>query len=543
MKTHRTNPCVPHVAVPVLAATVLVTTQAVLAVSWDRDRDGDPADTDKYQSYVRDGNDAAGFNTVALDDAYAADLSAAGWGSVDVLMQICWGGGFANNFDGVFGSSDYTFTSAARWDGLAWNVDTVGSTTVTEEVDNFSRAWLDSAGTYTTAGMFEHYIHATYGAQGGDDTGDSSASIIAKSPFARPSDQGLGIQEELPQYGSPDSSASGGNDTRGLGDITHAVLVQWDNLENQRHTLNIQRLHNLLTGTYGLASSNIIVLTDTDGYDDGVSDPVPNLIDASSMQIPARSSAIGPDSGAMSAVGIDGDNSAATWAGAIDGTLFGITPSSSHRLFVYNTGDGATQDALEMLLNTDNASDCAGGNGSCRTWSAPLSHFPRDFVDLPDHDPISTNLTGDDESVTLHLAFKDVITMPNGTRLFINGRDMGLIDLLEDDVSPLRFHPFVPDGGGGPVIDVYDVEIPLDLINNPDDGSLNSAVLTIELSKGPGGLLPVDQQHLRAIALRGGDQEFMVVNLPPPPPPEGFPEPSAGIIMMIGVTMLLRRRG
>ena len=527
-------------------AAILMTLISVLvvdragAVTWDRNRDGSNPDTDAYQSYVRDGDHAAGFNIVSLDDAYAADAAAAGWGSVDVLMQICWGGGFANNFDSAFGTSDYTFASAARHDGLAWNVDTVGA--ASEEVDNFARAWRNSAETYTTAGMFEHYINATYGAQGDDGTSDSGASIVAKSPFTRPSDQGLGLQEELPQYGSPDSTASGSNDSRTLGDITHAVLVQWDSLENERHTLNIQRMVDMLTNSYGLASTNIVVLTDTDGYDDGTS--TVNLINSTSMQIPARASAIAPDTGAMAAVGIDGANSAATWGGAIDGSLFGITPSSSDRLFVFNTGDGATQDALSMLLNTNNASDCAGGSGSCRTWSAPLSHYPRDFVSLPDHHPISTNLTGDDETISLNLAFKDMLVIPLGTRLFINGRDLGPIDLLEDDVSPLRFHPFVPDGGGGAEIDVYEVEIPLDLINHPDDLLLNPALLTIELSKGPGGLLPVDQQHLRAIAVRGGDQEFMIVNLPPPPPPGTFPEPATGMLLAIAVAVVgMRRRG
>ena len=186
---------------------------------------------------------------------------------------------------------------------------------------------------------------------------------------------------------------------------------------------------------------------------------------------------------------------------------------------------------------------CADGSGSCRTWSAPLAHYPRDFVDRPEHDPISTHLDGDDETVTLHLAFQDAIAMPVGTRLFINGRDVGPIALFEDDVRPLRFHPFVPDGQGGPAVDVYDVRIPLDLIRNPHDGLLDPAFLTVELSRGPDPIpLPVDQQHLRALVLRGGDQEFMIVNLRPPQPSGALPEPTTAGVMVIGFLAWLRRR-
>ena len=505
---------------------VMGSATTVVATRWDSDFDGLPAIAAGTRSFVRD---SAG-NIVSDDVDYAQAIedamSAGTWDSVDVLMQICFGGGFIDDFDSTVVSGDYSFTSAARWNGAAWNVDAVSGSPST--LDNFTRAWRESADGFSTDGMLTHFLTASYGAQADDSTADASSHVIQKSPHAVPSIKGAGLQEELPQYLSPDATIGGTNDARKLSDSDYALIIQWDAAVNTRHEVNLQRIRASLNSA-GIADSNIVVLS-----------PL-----GSGGSISMRT----VDGESLASLSVTGTNDMTNWQDAISGNsaIWNATIAANSRLFVYNTGHGG------QLL-----ADCSDpGSPSCQTffshsstdsggpspaqgpggvqrhsiWTIPLdNHFETQVVG----DPRLQSITADvnpmflsRRSVTLHLAMAadqpfDAAT----TQLFVNGIPIDILAVLEEPRGARLFqHPFLVHP-----IEVFEVVLDFDLIRNAPGNELLIELVDPLLQMSP------DASLLAGLSLRGGDQEMRLFIAPEP-------ATVALVIGGIGVLLASRRRG
>lgn len=442
----------------------------------DRYPTGQPSGT---TSFVRDG----ALTVVADDVTFASDLDThkgGRWKSIDSLMQICFGGGFIDDLEAVFDSYDYTFASAAMSTGMAWNLDTIPDPGP-DELDNFSRAWRANASNNTSTGMLHHFYAGAYGVQADDDTADGNSLVIAKGSHAVPSVQGPGSQMEFPQYSSRDST----NDARTLNSDSYAILVQWDELQlnDARHLVNIQRMYDTLTNVYEVDPGNIVVLSDA--Y------PV-------STSIPARMAPVLPDTSALGAVPINGDNSRASWISALDGSLFGNTPSVEAPLFTYHTGHGGRVMTNGAGIIESDAADSA--NGRRVSWAIPIKgNFETltEDIDLG-FQPISANVSNDGEvTTTLHLEFRDQDVQDN-SYLRVNGVNLGRIVDFKDDSRQLEaFIPFATTG--------FSVEVPIGLLRESEEN------IKIDLFD-PELAIARDPFLLSGISLRGGDQEFAITN-------------------------------
>lgn len=441
----------------------------------DRYPTGQPSGT---TSFVRDGT----FTVVADDVTFASDLDTykgGRWKSIDSLMQICFGGGFIDDIEAVFGAYDYTFASAAMSTGMAWNLDTIPDVGP-DELDNFSRAWRANAAYNTSAGMLHHFYAGAYGVQADDGTLDGNSLVIAKGSHAVPSIKGPGSQMEFPQYSSRDAT----NDARTLGSDAYAILVQWDELRasDARHLVNIQRMYDTLTNVYNVDPDNIVVLSDA--Y------PV-------NTSIPARSSPVLPDTSVLGAVPINGNNSRASWISALDGSLFGNTPLSESPLFTYHTGHGGRIMTDGPGVIESDAADSA--NGRRVSWSIPIKgnfEMMTEDVELG-FQPISADLSLDGQvTTTLHLEFRD--QNMEDSYLRVNDTNLGRIANFKDDNQQLEaFIPFLTTG--------FTVQIPVELLRDSEEN------LKIDLLD-PESIIARDPLLLSGMSLRGGDQEFAVTN-------------------------------
>jgi hypothetical protein len=86
-------------------------------------------------------------NQIVWDDQYANQLRAFPGSVVDVVMQQCFGGGFAPNMQASLGGvKDDTFTAASNWNEVAFSDVSHGRLGLQSltRLDNFTRAWVDS---------------------------------------------------------------------------------------------------------------------------------------------------------------------------------------------------------------------------------------------------------------------------------------------------------------------------------------------------------------------------------------------------------------
>ena len=211
-----------------------------------------------HNSYVRDSGIAGtrGPDIVAKDVTYAADVKGnVTAGSVDILFQQCYGGGFLDDLL-AGGPASFTAASAARWNETALNADAVLNL-ASPFLDNYTRAWRDAASARSAKGFLDWYQSADYG------TGLFQGSVN-KDPYSSVPE---GANTEHPMYATADNPNGGPNDTRTLthnaaGPKQYAILVGWD-YPDPRHVANLARIYWLLQNQFGVPPDNIVVLLDS----------------------------------------------------------------------------------------------------------------------------------------------------------------------------------------------------------------------------------------------------------------------------------------
>jgi hypothetical protein len=432
-------------------------------------------------AFVRDGKGIL----VADDMDYALDLwnvtdLQKRYGSVDVVMAQCHGGGFLDSiFD--FGPTNYTFSSAARWDQPAWSSDTVGLNNPV--LDNFTRAWRDSAISVIPQDMVDLFLDAAMGSPVGaplvirDSFAPLGADFTCTPPFINNGTC------EFPQYESP-GFFFGPNDQRDLGDLIvpqigrqYVILVAWDN-PNPRHQVNIIRLYQLLTNLYKVPNGHIAVLYGNPAP--AFIGPFPAIGGGSGINDPAR----------LPAVIVDGPNDLATWIAALNGVFFtdGGLPYQQRpgdRLLVYNTGHGGHTNLLlgrGVPIGPGIQFKITIGSGF---YVSPTGKFQMD-TSIADMSP--------DGSFTdsIQLTFENPV--PAGTDLYINGQSVGEFGPRPGAIQPTT-NPLPVGAPSGSIS--YQFTVPLSLLKS------NLETITLFVTA------PSDQVSLLNVDLRGGDQELL----------------------------------
>jgi autotransporter-associated beta strand protein len=473
-------------------------------------------------AFVRDATTAVGPDgkvrfvgqEVANNFQYAIDVEAVAgsragkrYASADVVMQQCHGGGFLNSFSQL-GPDTRTFASASAWNQCAQNIDAVAG--VTRRVDNFTRAWRDSAKSFPMDGMLNHF----------NDAANGRPNAINKDPFSpvRPA----GAPVEFPQYESPDMAGGAmPNDTRRLGDEVgrrqFAIVVEW-NRPSARHTINNLRLYDTLTSTYNIPPGHIVVL---------FNNPAPATIgpflgpinpsDPNGLLSPAVAG------GMPRAAPVNASNTRANWLAALAGNFFTeangqrTQPMPGDKLFIYNTGHGGlTRNALGVGAQF---SADTGGLG-VRYLVSIANGFDVSSTGDPTIDSSITDVTEAGNFDQLQLSFRKMV--PSDVRLRINGLDLGF--LADDFIDPslaLPLDPFVTE----PTVS-YQLSVSHALLGADPDTTTIDFLSLGSLSDSLFGLLAVDFQ--------GGDQEFLAV--------QAVPEPSTAVLLVLSIIALAIQR-
>jgi len=473
-------------------------------------------------TFVRDATTAVGPDgkrrfagqEVANNFQYAIDVEAVAgsqagkrYASADVVMQQCHGGGFLNSFSQL-GPDTRTFASASAWNQCAQNID--ATTGTTRRVDNFTRAWRDSAKSIPMDGMLSHF----------NDAANGRPNAINKDPFSpvRPA----GAPVELPQYESSDMAGGATpNDARRLGNEAghrqFVVLVEWA-LPNARHTINNLRLYDTLTSVYNIPPGHIAVL---------FNNPAPGTIGPFLGPInPSDPNGLLPPAvagGMPGAAPVNASNTRANWLAALAGNSFTeangqkTQPMPGDKLFIYNTGHGGlTRNALGVggQFSAD-----AGGLG-VRYLVSIANGFDVSSTGDPTIDSSITDVTDAGNVDLLQLSFRK--TVPSDVRLRINGLDLGfLADDFTDPSLALPLDPFVTE----PTVS-YQLSLSHALLGLDSDTTTIDLLTLSGISDTLFGLIAVDFQ--------GGDQEFLAI--------QAVPEPSTALLLMLGVIVLVVQR-
>jgi hypothetical protein len=177
---------------------------------------------------------------------------------VDVVMQQCFGGGFAAGMDATL--RNYTLTTAANWNEFALN-DTA------PPLDNFTRAWTDSLP--RSEGLYQHYLDATRGA-----AATATNAAVVQDPYAaggRLFQMPTKSAYEDPLFASPDRLAVGQpqpNNTRDITGANQFVVLFAPQITDQRGNAgavqprfgeNIDNMYAALR-SIGVPANQIIVL-------------------------------------------------------------------------------------------------------------------------------------------------------------------------------------------------------------------------------------------------------------------------------------------
>jgi hypothetical protein len=275
----------------------------------------------RFVAFARDADRGIAFE----DWRFAADIQSrigAKYGSVDVVMQQCYSGGFMDDVEGMRRNGQpvpFSFTSAAAFDEIAWSWQ--NKPQFDFGVWNFSREWRLAARNDATLGMKDLFTTARQK--------DPFGPVQTNSPI-----------DEHPQY----ASSGEASDNRKLGDGQQvqsdgsferrfAVLAAFGN-NRTRHAVNIARMKETLVNTFAIPDNRITILYDN--YD-GVND----------VYLPVPAGKINPDdlnqndplSGANYTY-VNGYNRREDWLAVLDRTGFTVQPQPIDRLLVYTTGIG-----------------------------------------------------------------------------------------------------------------------------------------------------------------------------------------------------------
>ncbi|MGB8886786.1 MAG: hypothetical protein WCC87_08680 [Candidatus Korobacteraceae bacterium] len=429
-------------------------------------------------AFVRDGRGIL----VADDLLYALDVAAFAnpgrrYKSADVVMQQCHGGGFLKSL-ALFGPASHTFSSAARWDQPAWNVDDVA--VKNPSLDNFTRSWRDSALTFVPEKMVGLFLDTIGGSPFvvRDPYSFLGAQFTCRPPFINTG------RCEFPQYQSPDIPL-GVNDLRDLGDLKvpqigrqYVILVAWDT-PDPRHAVNILRLYQTLTTLYNVPKGHIAVL---------YGNPAPLIISGPKVIVGGGSGR--KDPALLPKVRVNGPNNLFNWFLALSGRFFTdnnlpYKPRPGDRLLIYNTGHGGhTNNVLGRgvpigpgiqfkLTITSGFQGSLSGNQVSDTSIADLSPDGT-FTD------------------SFQLTFADPV--PAGTQLYVDGQLAGTFGSGAGDIQTTT-NPLPVGAPPGSV--AYQFTIPVSFLESSPD----TVTLGFSASGNAISLLNVD--------LRGGDQELL----------------------------------
>jgi hypothetical protein len=357
---------------------------------------------------------------------YPATLNTFPGPIVDVLMQQCFGGGFADGMNASITS--YTFTSASTWNELAWNT-TVGP-------DNFTRAWNDSYP--RSEGLYQHYFDAIKGAAAAPPNG-----AVVQDPFALGGPNRTAKIFENPTFASPDALVGGYPDTNGVNNSRDILGNQWallyapqvrDALGNiaPRFGQNIDRIYNSLrTVGSGVPANHIIVLFENN---------------AANTATPGGTPINGP---ATLANFMNASKNGTGLYGNITGQNNPGNPDANAHLFVFNTGHGEswTKPGGTVIVNP--------GNTMINVTQKPANGF----ID-------ADGSTGNTGNISLEFAFPAHVDT-TGVTIKYNG--VVLTNSITDEVlSPMTdLHSMIGTAY------YWAVSIPLDQVNSfvglPDD--------------------------------------------------------------------------
>lgn len=313
------------------AFTILICTTGIEGVRADAylGYGGVVTEPNTDRSFVR--TSSPGRSIVAADFQYVSDVqSNVTAGSVDVIMQQCFGGGFIGEFASS-SISNLTVSSATRYNEVAYNQDNVGAYfNISKYLNNFTHPYYDAMRTRSSNGVYDWFLQA-----GGGD------------PYTT-TQMGAVIGKEHPNYFTRDSvtdtaAGIGTNNTRTFqhnaavgASEQYAILVSWDD-PDPRHAVNIARMFDSLVDDFGVPEANIVVLHGNSVFGSQIGNW--GAVDWNITNDPF----------------IDGINNRTNWINALKGDLFAPgtkaganIPDANDKLLIYNTGHGS-----HALLRTD----------------------------------------------------------------------------------------------------------------------------------------------------------------------------------------------
>ncbi len=452
-----------------------------------------------HYSFVRDnGVGGVGRKVVAWDDQYAQALhNLVPAGSVDVIMQQCFGGGFINDFV-KDGPDNGTIATASYFDECALNADRV---IAANTLDNFTRAYRDAARGRPAQGVLDWWNHAAIGGDG-----------IAKDPYAVPNG---GANTERPWYFTTDNEPPNTNNTRTFthdgaagGSEQFAILVAWNNPQF-RHMVNLQRMYWMLRNDFGVPFGNIVVLWSNSTLNTMF--PTFNHVDP-----------LIPDSPLF----LDGPSKQADWLAALQGKRFSTggtlgtnVPDANDKLLIYNTGHGGHGIQKDGVFMTQGGANVVGTDAPL-----DLAADGMNFAFAPGTPEASTIMNeGAGNTILIQLLLRQqinadaVINMP-GVGMVTAGSAL-LLDLGE---------AYLYNGAIDETTYAYQFSV--------DQPTLAAVASGFELFIEDLDAPFVNDNLIAALTFIGGDQEHVYLTAAP------VPEPSALLLLAGGGAMMMIRR-
>lgn len=285
----------------------------------------------KVDSYIRTSDGKFLWDTdpgmIANSNNFPKTLNTFPGPTVDVLMQQCFGGGFAPGMNTAI--TQYTFTSASNWNELAWNTTPAGGA-----VQNFTNSWNMSFP--RTEGLYLHYTDAVSGAAA--VVGPPARAAVTADPFG-PSGASRNVAKkefENPVFASPDALAGGNPNPAGANNArdvkttdTYAILLAPSPLtkgaDTPRFQTNIDRIYNSLRGI-SIPANHIIVLYGSNAA---------NTMTSGGTPINGAATLDNIVNAAKNGAGLYGNITGQTSPG---------NPDAAAHLFVYTTGHGNSWD-------------------------------------------------------------------------------------------------------------------------------------------------------------------------------------------------------
>jgi hypothetical protein len=445
-KTESPRPAAPY---PLVIGLVLITWCSANAASpptWQGGlfADQKPAGTVSYvttsdNKLLLDGAD--NLSSINGETNYPGAMTAFPGTVFDVVMQQCFGGGFANGMQTWL--NQYSFTAATNWDQLANNsVDPKNPASLR----NFTASWIQ--GVPRGDGMYQHYVDTVNGA-----TADGPKPAVSPDPYGRFGDlrkTAKGSFED-PTFASPDAllgdgtiNVNGTNNGRVLNSNNQWAILMATQPNDRRFSTNIKRVYDALRSLSNPVPANHIVVL----YGDS----------AANTTTPDGTPINGPMSRANFFKATSGGNAAGNLFGSITGLdTQGIPdqtaakPDSTARLFVYNTGHGNS-----FTLNGARREDTVPVNPArIRVDAMPANGF----VDANGNPPADGDTTS---FVDLQISTHSPLNP--GVAVMVNGTTIG--SLMDDNAFPQTdLSAFI-----GTTYN-YDVPVPLSFLDSFSAGS------------------------------------------------------------------------